>query len=72
MLPPFFLQITDNIKTQVAERIAKEMEVPLGTVVGLRHRDHDTTNDWTHLEVHSDGELDFRDEFFSYVPTHIV
>ncbi|KAH0282698.1 P-loop containing nucleoside triphosphate hydrolase protein [Aureobasidium namibiae CBS 147.97] len=39
----------------VAERIAKEMKVPLGSVVGLRHRDHDTTSNRTHLEVHSDG-----------------
>jgi pre-mRNA-splicing factor ATP-dependent RNA helicase DHX15/PRP43 len=33
------------------------MEVPLGSIVGLRHRDHDSTNNQTHLEVYTDGEL---------------
>jgi pre-mRNA-splicing factor ATP-dependent RNA helicase DHX15/PRP43 len=32
------------------------MEVRLGGVVGLRHREKKLTNMWTHLEVHSDGE----------------
>lgn len=42
---------------KVGERIAKEMEVPLGGIVGFRHRDEDTTTDATHLEIHTDGEL---------------
>jgi hypothetical protein len=31
--------------------------VPLGGIVGLRHQDHDSTNKWTRLEVHTAGEL---------------
>lgn len=42
---------------KVGERIAREMQVPLGDIVGFRHRDHDTTTDDTHIEVHVDGEL---------------
>lgn len=33
------------------------MEVPLGDIVGFRHRDEDTTTDVTHLEIHADGKL---------------
>lgn len=51
------LEILTNQPMKVAERIAKEMEVPLGDFVGFRHRDDDTTTDVTHLEVHTDGEL---------------
>jgi pre-mRNA-splicing factor ATP-dependent RNA helicase DHX15/PRP43 len=32
------------------------MEVRLGGVVGLRHREKNLTHPWTYLEVHSDGE----------------
>ncbi|KAI4717882.1 pre-mRNA-splicing factor ATP-dependent RNA helicase PRP43 [Aureobasidium sp. EXF-10727] len=39
----------------VARRIAEEMDVQLGTFVGLRHRDHDSTSNITHLEVNTDG-----------------
>ncbi|THX57600.1 pre-mRNA-splicing factor ATP-dependent RNA helicase PRP43 [Aureobasidium pullulans] len=39
----------------VAERIAIEMDVPMGSAVGLKYRGHDTTGPHTRLEVNTDG-----------------
>ncbi|KAK3658425.1 putative pre-mRNA-splicing factor ATP-dependent RNA helicase dhx16 [Elasticomyces elasticus] len=42
---------------QVGERIAKEMDVPLGTGVGVKRKGADSTSDHTRLDVLTDGSL---------------
>ncbi|KAK1811937.1 DEAH-box ATP-dependent RNA helicase prp43 [Friedmanniomyces endolithicus] len=54
------LAVTQNRRLAaqlVAARIAEEMDVPVGTVVGLRHRGCDLVSKATRLEVVTDGSL---------------
>jgi HrpA-like RNA helicase len=49
-------RVTNLWLPQVAERIAEEMDVQVGSAVGLKHRGRDLTSPATRLEVVTDGQ----------------